>query len=158
MLTVEGVQFVWDGETPFFVCIELAGPPQGKGRGRAVAVPGRGARVYSDPKTVKYETQLRHAATVAMGDRAPYAGAVSVEMRVNFPVPASWSKKKRAAALAGIVLPTVKPDCDNLLKVIDAINQVVFVDDKQVADATVRKRYSDRPGMIIDVRAMGEGA
>ncbi len=109
------------------------------------------ARVYSDPKTVKYETQLRHAATVAMGDRPPIEGPVEVTMWVRFPVPESWSRKKRAMALNGMLYPTVKPDSDNLLKIVDSINQLVFLDDKQMVKSHVYKVYSDKPGMTIEV-------
>lgn len=133
------------------ITIELSGPPKGKGRGRAVAIPGRGARIYSDPNTVKYESQIRHAATQAMGGRPPIGGPVQVVMMVRFPVPESWSKKKRALALAGGILPTVKPDADNSLKLTDALNFVCWNDDKQVVDARVIKRYSDRPGMTIQI-------
>lgn len=131
--------------------IELAGPPRGKGRGRAVAVPGKGARVYSDPATVKYESQLRYAATVAMNGVPPLEGPVSLVMEVRFPVPASWSRKARERALGGSIRPTVKPDADNTLKLTDALNELVWRDDKQVVDARVVKRYSDRPGLTIQV-------
>jgi Holliday junction resolvase RusA-like endonuclease len=137
------------------ILIELSGPPRGKGRGRAVAIPGRGARVYSDPATVKYETQLRYAATQAMAGRTPIEGPVRIVMEVRFPVPESWSKKKKIAALAGDVRPTVKPDADNSLKLCDALNQIVFKDDAQVVEAAVRKHYSALPGMRIEIRAIG---
>jgi Holliday junction resolvase RusA-like endonuclease len=129
--------------------ISLAGPPVGKGRGRAVSIPGVGARVYSDPKTVKYESQLRHAGTQAMLGKELIEGPFQVLMVVRFPVPTTWSKKKTAAALAGLVLPTVRPDGDNLLKIIDALNFVCWRDDKQAVYSSVVKMYSERPGMTI---------
>lgn len=133
------------------ITLELLGPPRGKGRGRAVSVPGGGARVYSDPATVKYESQLRYAATQAMAGRRPIEGPVQIIMMIRFPVPQSWSKKARARALAGEMLPTVKPDADNSLKLTDALNEICWRDDKQVVDARVIKRYSDRPGMTIEI-------
>ena len=111
-------------------------------------------RVYSDAKTVKYESQLRYAATVAMAGSPPLDGPVSLVMRVRFPVPESWSKKKRGLAIAGFLFPTVKPDADNTLKLTDALNEIVWRDDKQVVDARVVKSYSDRPGMTIEVTAL----
>lgn len=139
------------------ICIELAGPPRGKGRGRAVSVAGH-ARVYSDPATVKYESQLRYAATVAMAGAPPIEGPVVVVMWVRFPVPESWSKKKRALALAEEILPTVKPDADNSLKLCDALNEICFRDDKQIVMATVVKQYSERPGMTIQIAALDRAA
>lgn len=140
------------------ITINLAGPPRGKGRGRAVAVPGMGARVYSDPATVKYETQLRYAAEQAMAGRPPLEGPMSLVMDVRFPVPGSWSKKARARAIAGDVMPTVKPDADNTLKLTDALNEVVFKDDKQIVDARILKRYSDNPGMTIWIEPYARNA
>ncbi len=130
--------------------IELAGPPRGKGRGRTASTP-KGPRVYSDPATVKYETALRYAATQAMAGTVPLDGPITLYMQVRFPVPESWSIRKRGKALLGLLMPTVKPDCDNTLKLIDSLNQICFLDDKQVVDARVVKIYSDRPGLTIEV-------
>lgn len=132
------------------VRIELWGPPRGKGRGRAVATPA-GARVYTDAKTRSYESQLRFAAQQAMTGEPPTDLPVRLTMSVFFAVPQSWSRKKRAQALAGTLWPTVKPDADNSLKLTDALNGIVFADDKQVVIATVLKSYSDRPGILIEV-------
>jgi Holliday junction resolvase RusA-like endonuclease len=88
---------------------------------------------------------------MVMGDRPPLEGPVEVTMNVCFPVPESWSKKKKERAIHGIIFPTVKPDNDNLLKVIDALNEIVFRDDKQVVISHVYKTYSERPRMTIEV-------
>lgn len=137
------------------IVLELAGPPRGKGRPRSAVVKGKDGqtrvRVFSDPKTVSYETQLAHIATQAMQGRSLIDGAVRLVMTVSFPVPASWSKKKRNAALSGKIQPLTKPDVDNTLKLTDALNQLVWRDDSQVVDAHVVKRYSDRPGLRIEI-------
>jgi Holliday junction resolvase RusA-like endonuclease len=88
-----------------------------------------------------------------MAGRAPLQGPVRVVMTMRFPVPASWSKKNQAAALAGQIRPTIKPDWDNGAKLCDAINMVVFLDDKQVVDGRVIKLYSERPGLTIEVES-----
>jgi Holliday junction resolvase RusA-like endonuclease len=137
------------------VRIDIAGPPRGKGRGRAVAVPGKGARVYTDAKTRSYESRLSFAAEQAMAGRAPTDLPVRLTMSVFFAIPASWSKKKRAQALSGTVWPTVKPDADNTLKLTDALNGIVWGDDKQVVVASVFKSYSERPGLVIEVNTIG---
>lgn len=67
------------------------------------------------------------------------------------PIPKSWPKKRRADALAGRVAPTGKPDVDNLLKTVDALNGVVWADDAQVADARVRKVFSEKPALNIRI-------
>lgn len=65
------------------------------------------------------------------------------EIDVNIQIPKSFSKSKAELAKMGITRPTVKPDCDNIAKnVNDALNGIVFPDDKQIASLTVRKWYS----------------
>jgi Holliday junction resolvase RusA-like endonuclease len=58
--------------------------------------------------------------------------------------------------LSGTFLPQVKPDADNLMKTVDSLNEVVFRDDKQITDATISKRYSDRPRLRIEILGGGE--
>lgn len=133
------------------VVIELPGIPKGKGRPRFSRALGV---AYTPEPTRSYEGALKFAARQAMGDRLPLEGPLAVYMEARMPIPASWSKAKRAAALSGELLPETKPDADNLLKVLDALNQVVFVDDKQAADCRVVKVYSDRPGLRIEVEPL----
>jgi Holliday junction resolvase RusA-like endonuclease len=142
-----------DGAQP--VIIRLAGEPKGKGRPRFARASGR---AFTPAATRSYEAALRYAAQETMGERPLMVGALEILVVANFPVPKSFSKAKRLAALAGEARPTVKPDVDNLLKTIDALNGVVFEDDKQIVSATVQKFYSDRPDLTIRVMPMGEAA
>lgn len=130
------------------IVIELPGTPQGKGRPRFVRSTGH---AFTPAKTRSYESMLQGAAIEAMAGGSPLDGPVEVTVEAFFPVPASWSKSRRAAALLGITRPTSKPDADNLLKILDAMNAVVFADDKQIVTATVRKHYSDRPRLVVHV-------
>ena len=135
------------------VTITLPGEPKGKGRGRATVSKKTGrAFVYSPQATVNYEGMLRDAAGKEMAGRLPMEGAVEVVMLAQFMPAASWSKKKQAAALRGEVMPTKKPDADNLLKCLDALNQIVWRDDAQVVTATVRKRYGTSASLVITAR------
>ena len=44
----------------------------------------------------------------------------------------------------GDILPTKKPDADNILKIIaDALNGIAYADDKQVVTAEVQKLYAE---------------
>ena len=86
-----------------------------------------------------------------MNGRPPLEGALEIVVTATFPVPASWPKSKLEAAFSGR-LPHIKPpDCDNVLKNIDAMNEIVWVDDKQIVRATVSKRYGDRPLLRIEI-------
>lgn len=129
------------------VHIELEGEPRGKGRPRFT----RQGHAYTDEATRTYEEALKLKGRAAMRGRDPLTGPLAVTVLAVFGVPASWSKKKRAAALAGTERPTVKPDGDNCLKMLDALNEVVFVDDAQIVRAVVDKIYGDRPRLVVDV-------
>lgn len=111
-----------------------------------------GARVFTDNKTRLYEAQLRYVGEEVMAGRPPISVALRVDVVARFPVAQSWSKRKRADALAGTIRPCTTPDADNILKVMDGLNNIVWVDDRQIVDATVRKLYSERPGLTITVR------
>lgn len=133
------------------VTIRLAGVPVGKGRARFVRATGH---AFTPEKTRNYESALRVAAGEAMIGRTPIEGPLTVSVMAAFPVPASWSKKKQQAALANLVRPTGKPDADNLLKALDALNQIVFRDDAQIVEAHVGKAYSATPELVVIVRPL----
>jgi Holliday junction resolvase RusA-like endonuclease len=146
----KGGDQVCEGDTQairFFV----PGKPQGKGRPRAVAR-GKFVRMYTPSKTVSYESTVALAASQAMAGRAPLEGPVVATLFIALPIPASWSKKKQALAAADKLLPTGKPDSDNVVKaVFDALNGVVWNDDTQVVDHSAKKRYRSRPGVQVIV-------
>lgn len=130
--------------------IVLPGLPRGKARPR-FTVRGKHAVAYTDKQTESFEGALRMAGSVAMSGKAPLEGALSVSMVAVFPVPASWSKTKRASALANQIRPVGKPDCDNILKTIDALNGIVWRDDSQVVRAGISKIYGTSPELAITV-------
>ena len=140
------------------VSFTIPGEPFGKGRPRATTRAGHAA-LYTPKKTVTYESLIAHAAQQAMAGAAPVEFACQVQMIITVSVPASWSKKKQAAALIGKVLPTKKPDTDNVVKaVFDGINGVVWRDDVQAVDLFVRKRYGVLPGVQVRVTPCGLAA
>jgi len=132
----------------------VPGTPQGKGRPRIGKV-GEHARMFTPQKTVAYEGLIAHAGHAAMEGRALIEGAVSVVMDIRLEVPASWSQKKQARALAGQEMPTKKPDIDNVEKAIfDGLNGVVWKDDVQVVDVCKRKRYASAPGVTVEIEVL----
>lgn len=133
------------------ICFTVPGQPQGKGRPRIGRV-GNHARMFTPEKTVNYENLVKVKAEEAMGGRPLFQGPCKVVIGVFLQVPASWSKKKREAALAGDIHPTTKPDLDNVVKVLfDGMNEVVWRDDVQVVDLKTTKRYSLTPGLVVGV-------
>lgn len=131
--------------------ITIPGQPQGKGRPRIGKV-GKHARMFTPQKTVAYEGLIAHEGRIAMGERAPLDGPVAVIVDMACQVPASWSKKKAAQALAGQIHPTTKPDQDNVLKALfDGLNGVTWRDDVQVVEIVSRKRYAETPGLHVEI-------
>lgn len=99
---------------------------------------------------------IRTIAYQAMAGRPPYAGAVSLLITAYREPPASFSGSKRKLALLGGIAPATRPDADNHSKLcLDAFNKVVFLDDCQVVDLVVLKRYDERPRMVVRVKAFG---
>jgi len=129
------------------------GAPVPKARPRV----SRSGFVYTPAKTRLYEEQLKASLTQTVFDNVDFAlfpvdGAVRVDVLVELDIPKSWSKKKRAAGLAGEVVPVARPDLDNFVKTaLDAANGVVFRDDSQVVSLSAIKKYS--PGAALTITA-----
>lgn len=136
------------------ITFTIPGAPVAKGRPKIGRVAGH-ARMFTPEKTVRYESTVALFARQAMGDRNLFDGPVSLILVMNMPIPASWSAKKRMQAANGEIIPTTKPDCSNVLKACeDGMNGIVYLDDKQISDLSVRKRYSDKPGVNVTVWAL----
>lgn len=123
------------------------GEPVAKGRARArIVEPKRGGRFvsnYTPAKTRRYELIIRERACEAWKGALLADCPIWIEARFFRSVPASWSKKKQAAALAGELLPISKPDFDNLVKsVTDGLQGVIYRDDAQIVSASVSKSFS----------------
>lgn len=131
----------------------VPGAPVGKGRPRIIKIAGH-SRMKTPEKTASYENLVALSAQKAMAGAAPLEQAVEVELLLQVAPPTSWPNKKRIDAHAGLIRPTTKPDIDNVLKAIaDACNGIVWIDDKQITDVIVRKRYDAVPGAQVIVRA-----
>lgn len=137
------------------IIFTVPGQPVGKGRPRIGKV-GAHARMFTPEKTANYEGLIAHAGHAAMQGRPLLTGPVRVVLDIRLQVPASWSKKKQAQALAGEIYPMTKPDKDNVIKAIyDGLNGVAWKDDVQVVEGSQRKRYSETPGVYVEIIPMG---
>lgn len=133
------------------ISFTIPGQPVPKGRPKFAR---RGAHVvaYTPAKTASYESLVKMAATVAMAGLVPSAAPILLVIELHLQVPASWSNKRRALALAGEILPTKKPDADNVLKGIkDGCNGIVWRDDSQVVRIGIGKVYSETPCARVTV-------
>ncbi len=123
--------------------VVMPGEPQGKGRPRF----GKG-RVYTPARTVSYETALAWEGKRIFGG-SPLIGPLHVKVQAYFYIPGSWPRMKREAAAAGKIPHETKPDCDNVLKMLDALNGVAWVDDCQIVKVEIAKHYSLSPSLNI---------
>jgi Holliday junction resolvase RusA-like endonuclease len=129
----------------------VPGEPQGKGRAKIVKIGGF-SRMATPEKTVAYEGLIAMAAQQAMAGAPLLEGACELQITAVCSVPASWSGKKKAQALAGVLRPTKKPDADNITKAVcDGMNGIVWTDDVQAVDQRIRKVYGDRPELRVVV-------
>lgn len=127
----------------FHVTFKVNGEPRGKGRARFARM-GNFVRTYTDEKTRTYEDQIKQVAQKAMGLSEPLKTALDVFLYISTPVPASYPKKRKEACLNGFMLPTKRPDIDNVAKaVLDAIAGVVYVNDTQIVNLYATKKYGE---------------
>lgn len=121
----------------------------GKGRPR-FARQGTFVKTYTDAKTLTYEKSIQTYAKQAMGSTSPLIGAVAAYLHIGIPIPPSYSKTRQKACIEGLERPTKKPDIDNIVKaVLDGMNGIVYLDDKQVVDLHLTKVYSETEGINI---------
>lgn len=129
------------------ITIIVPGVPVAKGRPRFTEV----GRVFTPQQTENFENRVRLFANRAMAGRPQMDGPVRVSVFATVPIPKSWSRKRKQAAVAYQILPESKPDGDNYLKCIDSLNNCVWRDDAQAIVSTVVKVYGHKPQLRIEV-------
>lgn len=138
----------------FFI---IEGEPVAKGRPRFTRSNGF-ARTYTPQKTRDAEGRVAYSAHVAMQQlnmrdvavqqKNTRKNAVKVVIEFFLKIPKSISRK----SLEDGVMPTVKPDLDNLAKtVLDGMNGIVYQDDSQIVEIILKKQYSENPRTEVRV-------
>ena len=131
--------------------LEFAIPikPQGKARHRTrIVMIGKKpvAMQYAEQKAKAYEQAIRDA-VIAQYRGDPLDGPLIVSIY-------AWFRKPKSSKLTH---PTVKPDADNIAKaVLDALNGILWFDDKQVCQLSIHKVYADRDAIELEVCRMSE--
>lgn len=129
----------------------IDGKARPQGSKSAFVIRGRAVLVESNKDLKKARLEVSAAINAeAYNDkweRLERPKAASVTVFFYFEPPASWSAKKRAAAIAGEIKHTSKPDVDKLTRyVLDAVSDAgnVWEDDSQVDFIVARKAYAER--------------
>ena len=125
--------------------------PQGRPR---FARTRSGIRTYDPAKSRNYKTFVQWS-THELWPEKPLDGPLSVRIVEYRAIPESWSKKRRAEALAGVIRPTGRPDMDNVIKaILDSLNGRMWRDDSQVVSLHAEKRYGEIPRAEVEIEGV----
>jgi Holliday junction resolvase RusA-like endonuclease len=132
----------------------IPGKPLGKQR---VRVPKRG-RPYTPDQTVNYEAVVKALYIEKYGMEKPLEGPVMINIVAFYQIPKSASKARQRGMKDWTIRPTVRPDIDNVLKIItDALNGVAYLDDKQIIECSVNKCYAEAPAVLVTISELNAG-
>ena len=102
--------------------------------------------IYTPKQTNQYEKLVRASYTAASKVFFDKDTPLEISIIALFSIPKSMGKKLKNSMLTGDILPTKKPDSDNIIKIIlDALNGVAYWDDSQVCRVYFEKMYAEKP-------------
>lgn len=107
---------------------------------------------YTPEQTRNYENWVKLSFINQYPNFKPLENELEVSIKAYFEIPKSVSKKKREQMLNGNIRPTIKPDLDNIAKsILDALNKLAYIDDKQIVFLEVEKFYDVSPRVELMV-------
>lgn len=125
--------------------------PQGRPR---FARTRNGVRTYDPARSREYKSFVQWS-TFQLWPTEPLDGPLAVRIVEYRAVPASWTKKRRTDALAGIIRPTGRPDLDNVVKaILDSLNGRMWRDDSQVVSLCAEKRYAETARAEVEIEGV----
>ena len=115
----------------------------------------RGGFSYTPTHVRRYQDWVKVCASQAMQGRTLLEGPLCLSAWFVLPVSSSWPAWKQDAALQGLVMPTARPDLDNMVKAIeDACNLVVWKDDAQIVEMQTNKAFGEKPRVDVHVEPL----
>lgn len=128
--------------------ITIPGQPVGKGRPRFSR---RSGIAYTPKKTTEYENYVKGIYLKEYG-RTLIKDPVKLEIEAYFKVPKSDTKSVKRQKLSQQIKPTITPDADNICKcLMDSVNGIAYIDDKQVIQVNIEKLYAEEPKVILRI-------
>lgn len=128
----------------------IPGPPVGKQR-----VAGKGMNRYSPGKTKEFEREVGYLARAKRTSNLITPQPVGIELNIIYTPPKHWTADERDRALKGEIIPAITPDTSNVLKAVeDGMNGVIYVDDRQISDTKIRRRYGEETRIEVTVYSL----
>lgn len=130
------------------IFLEIPGVPMGKQRPRHNRYTNA---TYTPEKTKMCEAEIVIAYRKKYSSyKFPKGSFIEMTVYAYVPIPKKTPKTVREKMLSHTIMPTVKPDGDNILKLVaDALNGTAYDDDRQLVKMTVSKYYSEEPKTLI---------
>lgn len=126
----------------------VPGKPLGKQRARTT-VNG----TYTPEQTVNHEAKIKSICENSYPGIKPSDKPIRLIINSYFKIPKNTSKGKVRQMIEYDIKPCVKPDADNIAKLVaDALNGVVYKDDSQITTMVSNKFYGEIPRTHIIIR------
>lgn len=116
-----------------------------------------GKFAYTPKETIAYENWVRTCYLEKYRGQPILENPLKVKIIAYYEIPKSTSKKRRLEMKDDKVFPTVKPDTDNIAKsILDSLNNIAYLDDKQIVKLEVEKYYSQAPSTVVMIEEIKE--
>lgn len=157
MLTVEDVQRIWNAAEngdpiPFKGDLVFSGMFTGKLYSKGRPRFGKG-HTYTPKNTLKFERTVKDWAQRLIVK--PVSFPIKIDLKMFDNIPRSYTKIEREAAEYGVIFSTVG-DVDNRAKaILDAVNGVIYNDDRQIVDLRVSRQFGSHSGFNLEATRAG---
>ena len=114
-----------------------------------------GKFAYTQRETVAYENWVKTCYLEKYKGQKLLEKPLKVKIIAYYDIPKSTSKKKQKMMLDNEIFPTIKPDADNIAKsILDSLNGIAYLDDKQVVKLIVEKYYSKSANVTVMIEEL----
>lgn len=117
-----------------------------------------GKFAYTQRETVAYENWVKTCYLEKYKGQKLLEKPLKVKIIAYYDIPKSTSKKKKKMMLDNEIFPTIKPDADNIAKsILDSLNGIAYLDDKQVVKLIVEKYYATIANVAVMIEEIKNG-
>ncbi len=124
----------------------------GKQRPRMCRIRGKPI-TYIPKQTTEYEKLVRANYTAVSKMVFDKNTPLEISIIALFSIPKNVGEKLKSSMLQGDILPTKKPDADNIIKIIlDGLNGICYHDDAQICSVHFQKKYAEKSEVKVIIR------